>query len=238
MRGATSAKSWWTASWERSCESACRRAWRSPRRPSVIIFSAYGLTALAFASVVRIRPCSISEHARFAYSALRWAESRPSFLPVRAWRTALLREAPAIVAAEGEPVLRERLLDLLDRLLAEVRDRRELVLGLHHEIADRLDTDALQAVVGADAELELLDREVLHSLCDRLCACTVLALRLTRHFDALDVGEDRELPDQDLGRLRERVLRIDRAVGRDVQVQLVVVGALADARRLDRVRDT
>src|SRR3954471_21974932 len=130
MRGATSAKSWWTASWERSSASACRRACRSPRRPSVIIFSAYGLTALAFASVVRIRPCSISEHARFAYNALRWAESRPSFLPVLPWRTALLQvpAAAAVVAAEVEPMLLEGLLDLLDRLLAEVRDRGELVL--------------------------------------------------------------------------------------------------------------
>src|SRR5206468_6237909 len=114
------AKSWWTASWERSCESACRRACRSPRRPRVIIFSAYGLTALAFAWVVLMRPCSISEHARFAYSALRCAESRPSFLPVRAWRMALLEpSAAAVVAAEIETVLLQGLLDLFDRLLAE-----------------------------------------------------------------------------------------------------------------------
>src|SRR5438132_344757 len=38
-------------------------AW--PRLPSVIICSANGLTALAFASVVLIRPCSISAPARF-----------------------------------------------------------------------------------------------------------------------------------------------------------------------------
>jgi hypothetical protein len=31
----------------------------------VIICSANGFTAFAFASVVRIRPCSISEHVRF-----------------------------------------------------------------------------------------------------------------------------------------------------------------------------
>src|SRR3954452_19013940 len=132
MRGPTSAKSLCTTSWERSSLSAWRRACRSPRRPSVIIFSAYGLTALAFASVVRMRPCSISEHARFAYSALRCAESRPSFFPVRPWRMALLETAhaaaAAVVAAEVEPVLLQGLLDLLDRLLAEVRDRGELVL--------------------------------------------------------------------------------------------------------------
>src|SRR5262249_12077887 len=90
--------------------------------------------------------------------------SRPNFLPERPWRIALL--GPAVVAAEAQPVLGERLLDLLDRLLAEVRDRRELVLGLGDEVADRLDADALEAVVRADAELELLDREVLHAVCE------------------------------------------------------------------------
>src|SRR5438477_5269651 len=133
MRGPTSAKSLCTISCERSSASAWRRAWRSPRRPSVIIFSAYGFTAFAFASVVRIRPCSISEQARFAYSARRCEASRPSFLPVRPCRMALLETAAAVVAAEGQAVLLQRLLDLLDRLLAEVRDGRELVLRLHDE---------------------------------------------------------------------------------------------------------
>src|SRR6266481_8598486 len=169
MRGAMSANSACTISCERSSESACRRACRSPRRPSVIIFSAYGLTAFAFACVVLIRPCSISEHARFAYSAFRCAESRPSFFPVFACRIGRLLQAPAaVVAAEIEPVLLERLLDLFDRLLAEVRDRGELVLGLHDEVADRLDADALETVVRADAELELLDREVVHPVRERV----------------------------------------------------------------------
>src|SRR5207248_10572416 len=162
MRGPISEKSLCTTSCDRSSASACRRACRSPRRPSVISFSASGFTAFAFASVVLIRSCSISEHVRFAYSALRWAESRPSFLPVRAWRTSLLRDsvaaaaaAAAIVTAQRQTVLPKGLLDLFDRLLAEVRDRGQLVLGLHDEIADRLDADALEAVVRADAELEL-----------------------------------------------------------------------------------
>src|ERR1041385_5519938 len=91
--------------------------------------------------------------------------SRPSFLPERACRMGLF--PASVVAAEAQAVLRERLPDLLDRLLAEVRDRAELVLGLRDEVADRLDADALEAVVGADAELELLDREVLHPVSER-----------------------------------------------------------------------
>ena len=46
-------------------------------------------------------------------------------------------------------------------------------------------------------------------------------------------GEDRQLRDQDLGRLAQRRLRLDRAVGLDVERELVVVGALTDAGRLD-----
>jgi hypothetical protein len=43
--------------------------------------------------------------------------------------------------------------------------------------------------------------------------------------------------DEDLGRLRERLLRRDGAVGLDLDRQLVVVGHLADARVFDRVVD-
>src|ERR1700761_3119223 len=70
-------------------------------------------------------------------------------------------------AAEGETVLLQGLLDLFDRLLAEVRDRSQLRLRLRDEVADGLDADALEAVVRADAELELLDREVLHPARER-----------------------------------------------------------------------
>ena len=56
-------------------------------------------------------------------------------------------------------------------------------------------------------------------------------------LDAVLVGEDRELGDQQLGCFAERRLRVDRAVGLDVERQLVEVGALADARLLDGVGD-
>src|SRR5918999_1428866 len=56
-------------------------------------------------------------------------------------------------------------------------------------------------------------------------------------LDPVLVGEDRERGDQDLGGLAQRGRGVDRAVGLDVQRQLVEVGALADAGLLDRVRD-
>src|SRR4051794_30926551 len=143
--------------------------------------------------------------------------------------------------AQVEAVRLEGLLDFLDRLLAEVRDRGKLVLALRHEVADRLDADALQAVVRADPELELLDREVLHPVRERRLS-RAAAVRSSRGFaealDLVDVGEDRQLADQDLGRLADRLARIDGSVARDVERQLVVVRALANARRLDVVRDT
>ena len=100
----------------------------------------------------------------------------------------------------------------LDRLLPEVRDRSELSVGLGHQVTDRLDTNTLQAVVAAYAELELLDREVLHTPClGKLSFLLDEGFRQT--FDRVDIGEDRELPDQDLGCLPER-RPLDRATRR------------------------
>src|SRR4249919_775066 len=116
-----------------------------------------------------------------------------------------------LLALERQTVRSERRADLLDRLATEVGDGHELVLGLRREIADRLDADSLQAVVGADAELELLDREVLHPVHDRRLG-DGLRRRLSETLDRVEVGEDRELADEDLRGLPDRVARLDRAV--------------------------
>src|SRR5207302_10800972 len=115
---------------------------------------------------------------------------------------ALAGEQP-LVPAQREAVRGERLLDLLDRLLAEVRDRGQLLLALRHEVADRLDADALEAVVRADAELELLDREALHPVRKRGLGsrATLDRSRFAEALHAIEVGEDRELADEYLGRL-------------------------------------
>src|SRR6187455_1808341 len=125
----------------------------------------------------------------------------------------LVLRGGAVVAAELETMLLQGLLDLLDRLLAEVRDRRELVLRLDHEVADRLDADALEAVVRADAELELLDREVLHPVRERRRLGLGGGRRVGKALDPRRVGEDRQLLDEKLGRARDRLLRLERAVG-------------------------
>src|SRR3954451_6852513 len=66
------------------------------------------------------------------------------------------------VGAQRQAPLRKGLDDLVDRLLAEVRDGGKLALRLRHEVSDRLDSGTLEAVVAADAELELLDEDVVH----------------------------------------------------------------------------
>src|SRR5207253_2263867 len=116
----------------------------------------------------------------------------------------------ALVPPQRQAVGLQRLLDLFDRLLAEVRDRRELVLALDDEVADRLDADPLEAVVRANAELELLDREVLHPVRERDLGSRLGGRGLAEALDLLDVREDRELADQDLGRVPDRVARIER----------------------------
>src|SRR3954454_8675666 len=124
------------------------------------------------------------------------------------------------VRPECKAPLREGLDDLVDRLLAEVRDRGELALRLRHEVADRLNPGALEAVVAADAELELLDEDVVHRAAAALGAAgdegvlarAVVELQpggLAEILNAVLVGEDREARDEDLGGLAQGRLRVD-----------------------------
>src|SRR3954467_8873102 len=103
------------------------------------------------------------------------------------------------VLAEVEAARVEGLDDLVDRLLAEVGDRGELALGLRDQVADGLDARALEAVVGAHAELELLDEDVVHRpatgdtrAVDRPGAVALQRAGgpLAQLLDAVGVGED------------------------------------------------
>src|SRR5690349_9557495 len=71
-----------------------------------------------------------------------------------------------LLVAQAQPAHAKGLLHLFDALAAEVRHRAQLVLGLLHEVADRLHTRPLQTVVRAHAELELLDQDVVHAVRD------------------------------------------------------------------------
>src|SRR5918997_718536 len=67
-----------------------------------------------------------------------------------------------LAGAERQAARLEGLLDLLDRLATEVRDRGQLGLRVLDEVAHRLDARPLEAVVGPHAQLELLDQDVVH----------------------------------------------------------------------------
>src|SRR5918994_3019590 len=101
----------------------------------------------------------------------------------------------------------EGLLDLLDRLAAEVRDRRQLGLGLLDQVADGLDAGPLEAVVRAHAQLELLDQDVVHPARARRARTVATESVGPGHerralvpqgLDAVGVSEDRQVLDQDL----------------------------------------
>src|SRR3954469_13868332 len=173
--------------------------------------STSGLTAFAFASEVLIRSCWMTSLQRLAISALRWALSRLSLWRVFWWRMGGWGSegggwaAGTLLVAQVQAARVQRLDDLVDRLLAEVRDRVELALGLRDEVADGLDARPLEAVVRAHAELELLDEDVVHRA--GLAAAAAVhravahALELAGRagaqlLDAVGVGEDRELLDE------------------------------------------
>src|SRR4051812_21455489 len=137
--------------------------------------------------------------------------------------------APSLLP-QTQAELLELDLDLVDRLLAEVADVHELGLRLLHDVTDRVDALALQAVVGAHRQVQLLDR-------DLVIARELVGLgRTDRHALRLgEVGEQVDQLEERAAGRRERLARRLRAVGLDVEDQLVAVGHLLDAGALDRV---
>src|SRR6185369_12338976 len=123
--------------------------------------------------------------------------------------------APSLLP-QAQAELLELELDLIDRLLPEVADVHQLGLRLLDHVADGVDALALQAVVGADRQVQLLDR-------DLVVARELVGLgRTHRHALRLgQVGEQVDQLEQRAAGRRERLTRRDRAVGLDVEDQLV-----------------
>src|SRR3954447_2456881 len=117
-------------------------------------FSAIGRSALAFASVVTRASAAISDATRLAIMS-RWWEAE---LPKRR----ALRGVPcmSVLHPELEAALVELGLHLVEGLLAEVRDRQQVVVGLDQQLADRVDLGPLEAVAGTLGQVEVLDRQV------------------------------------------------------------------------------
>src|SRR5882757_7081072 len=135
---------------------------------------------------------------------------------------------------ERQAHTRQLRLDLVDRLRTEVADVEQVRLGARDQLTHGVDALALEAVVGADGEFQLLDRE-------RQIRGQGGVRRGRAHVDALGVdvqlaGQAEQL-DQGLAGRRHGVTRPHGLLGLDIDDQLVEVGALLDTGRLDLVRD-
>src|SRR5919202_359471 len=161
-----------------------------------------------------MRPCVISCPAIVPSIALRCCAWRPSFLPLLACLIAL--------ALQGVPVLEELGADLVDTLHPEVADVHELLFGHGGELAYRVDPLALEAVVGADRELEVLDRALVRD------HGTPAALTgLGGAGPLVTVGEQPEEVHELPGGFLQRLLRLDASVCEDLHAQRVEVGPCA-----------
>ena len=155
----SAARSRRTACARRPCRGCATTTWRCLCTPPclalVTSFSTYGRSALALASVVVIAPASETMRCD--------GEVREHQLLVRgapAEALALLRSGHAslLLDPQRQAALVELLDDLFERLRAEVGDGEQVVFGLLHELADRVDPRPLEAVARPLRQVELLDR--------------------------------------------------------------------------------
>ena len=148
--------------------------------------------------------------------------------------TSSLAELGRLGLGQDEPAHPEALLHLVERLLAEVAHPEQVLVLELEELPDLDDVVALERVVGPHREVELLDRHVEHVRRERRDAGHAA---VGGHLGLADRHERAELLDEDRGGAAERLLGPDRAVGLDLDRQLVEVRDLADARALDPVVD-
>src|SRR5205823_1682491 len=123
--------------------------------------------------------------------------------------------------AEVEVDVLELALDLAEGGPAEGAELEEIGIGLADELGDGLDAGGLEAVAGANGELELADGHV--ELADELFIHAgggggFLADSLGAELEVLDEGI--EVLAEDLGRLDEGHLGGDGAVGPDLEGEL------------------
>src|SRR5207248_518700 len=114
---------------------------------------------------------------------------------------------------EGQAALVELLDDLLERLLPEVGDGQQVVLGPLDQLADGVDLGPLEAVAGPFREVELLDRQVEIER-SRPADRRVAQLQAPGHRRQL--GQEADQVPQGLARRGQGLLGRDRPVGPDV----------------------
>src|SRR5256714_7602239 len=198
-----SENSLWATSRSWMTWSTWRRACTSPRLALLMSRSASGRTALARASVVWMRSDTNSEAARFDSMCFWCCGLPPKRGPLRGAGTALLLpgDGGRGRAGQREAAVVEALEHLLQRLLAEVGDAEEVLLGAGDRLAEAVDLGPLQAVAGTLGQVEGLDGEVEVGAGRALFGAGA-------HGQALglaQVGEGLDEADEGLGRRRQRV---------------------------------
>src|SRR5215213_1129897 len=127
----------------------------------------------------------------------------------------------------------KNLFDLVERFPPEVLRPQHVRLRLLHEFADRANIRVLEAIVGADGELELIDRAV--EIFIELNAARLLAVGFGKLGLFLEVDEDLHVILDQLRGQADGVVRLHRAVGPHLDRQLVIIRVLTQAGGLDRV---
>ena len=202
------------------------------------MWSARPRTALALASVVMIRSWRNSATSRFRKSAQRCAVTRPSLKPAlpclisRSPRPRAPEEVRVDAHAQGQAERGERGLDLVDRLLAQVlHDSRSSSVFCTRSATTMISWffSALMARAGSGRSSSGLAR--------LSCRKPSPAASTSSSSSSRPSGARwREVGLQVAGRPGERLLRGHRAVGPDLEDQLLVVGDLPEPRVLHAVR--
>ena len=132
--------------------------------------------------------------------------------------------------AKTQTVTLKDFLDFCERLLAKVRRAKQLDFRTLYEIADVHDVFCFQAVGRSNGQFKLVNRAQQNRINLAFCQLTVTL------FLALQVNEYRQLILEDAARAPNCFFRINRAIGFNVDDQLVEVSALFYACRLRSAR--
>src|SRR3712207_3746201 len=205
--------------------TACLLAARSSFLAVFMSLSTTPRSSLALGAVVLMRPCWMTWPAIVPSKRLRCCASRPSLRPLLACLIAAL-------AIQRVAVLEELRADLVHALHPEVADVHELLFGHRRELADGVNALALEAVVGPDGELEVLDRAL---VLDNGPAAPLPAVGLP--LDLVAVGEQPEVVHELLRGVLDGLLRVDAPVGEDLDAQRIEVGPGTGAGLRDGVVD-
>ena len=142
----------------------------------------------------------------------------------------LFEEIGIELVAEREAELNKLRLDLRQRLLAEVAVLEHISFRLGSELTDRRDVRVVEAVRSTDAQFDLVDGHIqqLAQMFTLVGVLLLVVLELKRTVITGRADENVEMAAHDGGCRLKRLLRLNAAIGPDIENELFVVGALTD----------